>query len=155
MQNKKVRLRIGDVLNIDLGNGEYSFARVLETDVAFYNLKSTHIPSIQEILSTPILFRIHVMDYAIKSARWPVIGHASLEDELQEPSMYFKQDPINGELSLYTESDGDYYERPATREECEGLECAAVWDPEHVEDRLRDHFAGVPNKWEESLKIKD
>lgn len=27
-----------------------------------------------------------------------------------------------------------------------------VWSPEHVEDRLRDHFAGRPNKWEESLR---
>ena len=28
----------------------------------------------------------------------------------------------------------------------------AVWEPAHVEDRLRDHYAGAPNKWVESLR---
>jgi hypothetical protein len=40
------------------------------------------------------------------------------------------------------------------REDCVGLERAAVWEPEHIEDRLRDHFNGIKNIWEESLKIK-
>ena len=31
---------------------------------------------------------------------------------------------------------------------------AAVWDPQHVEDRLRDHFAGLPNKWVQSLALR-
>lgn len=38
--------------------------------------------------------------------------------------------------------------------ECEGLECAAVWSPEHVEDRLRSHYAGVPCEWALSLRLK-
>ena len=29
------------------------------------------------------------------------------------------------------------------------------FDPEHVEDRLRDRRAGRPNKWAESLALKD
>jgi len=36
-----------------------------------------------------------------------------------------------------------------------GLERAAVWGPSHVEDRLRDHYAGRKNKWVESLRIKE
>lgn len=44
-------------------------------------------------------------------------------------------------------------EEPASRQELEGLEVAAVWDPEHVEDRLRDHFSGRPNKWVESIRL--
>jgi len=44
--------------------------------------------------------------------------------------------------------------RQASRAECEGLERCAVWEPEHVEDRLRDHFAGKPNVWVESLRLK-
>ncbi|WP_448115483.1 hypothetical protein [Mesorhizobium amorphae] len=34
-----------------------------------------------------------------------------------------------------------------------GLECAAVWDPEHVVDRLRDPADGRPNKWVERLAV--
>jgi hypothetical protein len=36
--------------------------------------------------------------------------------------------------------------------ECTSLERAAVWDTEHIEDRLEDYFNGRENKWVESLK---
>lgn len=45
--------------------------------------------------------------------------------------------------------------RRATKMACEGLERAAVWEPEHVEERLRDLYVGKPNIWVEQLKIKD
>jgi hypothetical protein len=70
-------------------------------------------------------------------------------------SRFFKQDPISGELSIYWEEwrDGSWHEEPATLDECAELERAAVWDPVHVEGRLRDHFAGTPNTWAASLAI--
>ncbi|MGO7031660.1 hypothetical protein ACCS91_05355 [Rhizobium ruizarguesonis] len=37
-------------------------------------------------------------------------------------------------------------ESPLSFEEADRLECAAVWSPEHVEDRLRDHLNGISNK---------
>lgn len=60
----------------------------------------------------------------------------------------FQQDPMSGALSIYWEKpDGSWGEDPATRAQCAGLERTAVWDPEHLEDRLRDHRAGRPNRW--------
>jgi hypothetical protein len=44
--------------------------------------------------------------------------------------------------------------RPAAPEECVGLEGVAVWDPTHVEDRLRDHYAGRPNAHLAYMKVK-
>ena len=60
------------------------------------------------------------------------------------------QDVITKEFSIYHQ--GNIL--PATYEEIKNLECAAVWEPEHVEDRLRDYFSGVPNVWVEDLKPK-
>jgi hypothetical protein len=45
--------------------------------------------------------------------------------------------------------------RPATKQECIGLEREAGWDPTLVEDRLRDHYAGRRIKSVESLKIRE
>lgn len=42
--------------------------------------------------------------------------------------------------------------RPASYEECEGLERCALWDAEHIEDRLRSYYDGVPDKWSEPLR---
>lgn len=44
-------------------------------------------------------------------------------------------------------------ETPATKTEAKGLERAAVWDPEHIQDRLRDHYMGRLNKWVKLLRI--
>jgi hypothetical protein len=91
------------------------------------------------------------MDYAVKSGRWPIIGWAPLEPRLLFPLRFFIQDKISGRFSVYHEN-GTIV--PASRAEVEGLEPAAAWDPEHVEDRLRDHFAGAKNIWLESMRPK-
>lgn len=152
MRKRKVRLNVGDILKIDLGDGFFSFARVLHNPmIAFYGIRTKSTPDIEAIISAPVIFKIAVMNYAVTSGRWLIIGSRPLEEELHAPIHFFKQDIISKKYSIYTDNN---VEIPATKEECIRLERAAVWDPEHVEDRLRDHFAGVPNIWVESLKLK-
>ncbi len=43
--------------------------------------------------------------------------------------------------------------RPATRDERAPLERGAVWDSEHVEDRIRDAYAGRESAWIRSMQI--
>jgi hypothetical protein len=89
------------------------------------------------------------MDYAVKSGRWPIVGHIPLEDRLVPPPKFI-QDPLNkNSFSIY--ENGQI--RKATREQCAGLERAAVWEPEQMEDRLRDHYTGRKNEVFEKLKM--
>lgn len=149
MVNKKNPLVVGDVIKINLKNGLYCFGQVLnEPLMVFYEIQSTTIPKIGDIVSSPVLFKICVMNYAVTSGRWEVIGNSPLDSKLMTEPKFFNQDAISKEFCIYFKDK----EIPATREECEGLERAAVWDPSHVEDRLRDYYAGVPNQWVESLK---
>lgn len=150
--NKKRRTS-GDIVSIPLGDGGIAFARVLkEPLVAFYDLRASAVPPIEDILRSCVAFKVFVVNYAITNGMWPVIGNAPLEDALREEPLFFKRDKLSGKLSIYKDSTAQ--EWPATRAECEGLECAAVWDPHHIVDRLIDHFAGRPNKWVESLRPK-
>lgn len=152
MTRKRQKRRIGDILKIDLGDGSLAFARVLEEPlIAFYDLRADVPIAVERIIQSPIAFKIWVMNYAVTSGEWPVIGHAPLDEDLKEEPRFFKKDAISGQLSIYW---GNGCEKPATLEDIEGLECAAVWEPEHVVDRLRDHFAGRPNMWVESLRPK-
>ena len=151
MRNKKIERTVGDVIKIAFEDGNICFGRVLEEPlIAFYDLKTDSVPEIDEVISLPILFKVWVMNHAITSGSWEVVGHKKLEASLTEPVQFFKQDPISKGVCLYVNSE----EVPAAREQCEGLERAAVWNPEHVEDRLRDYYLGVPNQWVESLKLK-
>jgi hypothetical protein len=152
MKKGKVRLQVGNILKIDLGDGFFSFARVLrEPIIAFYGIRTDKVPDMETIISSPVLFKIAVMNNAVTFGRWAVIGSRPLEPDLLLPIRFFKQDMISKRYTI--SNDVDDKEMPATKEECAGLERDAVWSAEHVEDRLRDHFAVVPNCWVESLKL--
>jgi len=137
---------------IPLSDGFYGFCRALTfPNAEFFDYRASDIPPVDIIVSKPVMFRICVMKYAFTGRRWTRVGTAPLRaDETGKRWFYFKQ---SEDGRLFKTRDG-MEEVPSTWEEAQGLECAAGWDPEHVEDRLRDHFANRPNKWVESLRPK-
>ncbi|WP_426757331.1 immunity 26/phosphotriesterase HocA family protein [Myxococcus sp. Y35] len=150
MQKKRQRRRVGDVVAVDLGEGYTAFGQVLsEPLVAFYDLKSRDVPPVEEITVCPVLFVVNVMNYAVTRGEWPVIGRAPVDAELVEGLRFGKVDHYGDEHCVVL---WDGRQEPASLEEAEALEPAAVWDPSHVVDRLNDHYAGRPNKWLESLR---
>jgi len=154
MTIKKRQIRnLGDIVKIDLEDGFHAYARVLEEAMfAFYDCRTKEDLGIEQVAAAPVLFQIAVMDHAVKRGRWPVVGHLPLDSKLAAPPPRFIQD-VNRPDSFSIYQHGIIH--PATKEECRGLERAAVWDPTHVEDRLRDHYAGRKNKWFESMRIKE
>jgi hypothetical protein len=149
---KRQRRRAGDVVRIDLGAGFHTYARVLPDPLfAFYDCRRVGEASMPEILASQILFRLAVMNHAVKAGRWPVIGHEPLKGEMLILRPNFIQDPIDKRFfSVY--ENGII---PAARGQCRGSERASVWEPEHVEDRLRAHYAGSVNHIVELLKLRD
>jgi hypothetical protein len=150
---KRQRRRVGDVLRIDLGAGFHTYARVLpDASFAFYDCRVVREASLPEILASQILFQIAVMNHAVTTGRWAMIGHEPLSGAMLLLPPKFIQDPIDKAIfSIYENG----VIRPATREQCLGLERASVWEPEHVEDRLRDHYAGRMNHIVELQKLSD
>jgi hypothetical protein len=116
--------------------------------MAFYLFRSREQIAYLEVVTSPLAFKIWVMDSAVKSGRWEVVGNVPLEPEEQISPWFFKQDRHSKKLSLYRQSE----ETPADFAMCEGLERAAVWSAEHVESRLEDHIMGRSNKWVELLR---
>lgn len=149
----------GRVVRIDLGDGTCAYGRqLLGVRVEFYHrIGSPDEPiDLLEVVATPVAFAVAVMDRAFRhGSRWQLLDVVSLSDE-EKTTVYrsAKKDPISGRLSIYWEDPaaGTYGETPATPDECLALEPAAVWDPEHVEERLHDHFNRRSNRWVESLR---
>jgi hypothetical protein len=141
---------VGDIVSIPLGQDRYAFGWVLEEPlVAIFDYLSTEsAPPVDLVARHNVAFKIWVMNHAFTKGTWPTIGHKELGDAEREKPYFFKQDPISGSLSITR--DGSE-ETPASQEEVIGLECAAVWEPSHVIDRINDYFAGVPNRWVTSL----
>ena len=152
----------GRVVRIPLGDGSVAWGRQLRGAwVQFYDrfddLADADAVALREVVDGEVAFRVAVMDHAFRrSSSWTLLDVVPLS-RMEASQVYrsFKQDPL-GAISIYWQKpDGSWGEDGATREECAGLERAAVWDPAHVEDRLRDYRAGRLNKWVESLSLSD
>lgn len=141
-------------MQIPRAGGKRSFGWVLkEPLVAYFDYEmERESGGIDDLIDAGIAFRLWTAMFAIEKCLWPVIDSRSPPSSLLDGPWFFKTDPISGEITKTLMGGMD--EVSATPEECVVLERAAVWDPEHVIDRLDDHFAGRPNKWVESLKFK-
>jgi hypothetical protein len=140
---------LGSILKIPFGDGQYAFGQVLgDPEIAIFDFSDQGDPSLEEIVSAPLLWRLWVMRSAVSSGRWVKIGKAAIRPEFSVQVPRFKRDPISKDFSLYINGQ----ETPVRAEDCLPYECAAVWSAEHVEDRLRDHSQGVENKWLKSLR---
>jgi hypothetical protein len=145
----------GAFIEINLPNGKYSYGRILaKASFAFYNIYSDEkVTDLDRIGKSNVLFINAVYKYAITKSRWKIIGVSEIKSELQILPMEFIQDILNPtHFEIYNPNTGEI--KPAKRADCIGLEKAAVWEPEHIEDRIIDYFEGRPNRWVESLKIK-
>ena len=152
--NKRIKRKEGDIVLIKLPNNSFCYGRVLADPLlAFYNLNTSQpLLDIDQIIEKNVLFKVWVIKHAITSSRWEIIGNRNLDSNLISSSLFFKQDMLTKEFTIYDSRTG--LEISAGYDECKSLERAAVWEPEHIEDRLKDFFEGNANKWVESLKPK-
>jgi hypothetical protein len=152
MLTKRQQRTIGAIVKIPLGDGRHTYGQILpEADCAIFDARTSMELEIADIVRRPVLFRVAVYKHAFTRSGWPKVGTAPLREEFAQPVPKFMQDIIEPtSFSIYI---GGQI-RPASRAECVGLERSAVWEPEHVESRIRDHYNKVPNKWVESLKIR-
>ena len=148
-----IRRTIGSVHAVPLAGGVYGFCIALAgADFAFFDCRSDSAELPTDLLDRPILFRIAIHKSAWTRGRWPRVAKLKVPPGLLAAVPMFMRDRLRpDQYSIYL--DGEI--RPATRAECIGLERMAIWDPEHAESRLEDHFAGRPNVWVLQLAIGD
>lgn len=151
----KQRITLGSILEINIKNEYFTYAQILtEADCAFFDYKTKErLTDLSVLEKADVLFIVAVYDHAITTGRWAKIGTLNIRQSLKNKPMKYIQDSLNPEkFELYDPNTGNT--KPARKEDCIGLEKAAVWEPEHVEQRIADHYEGKPNVWVEKMKIK-
>lgn len=150
------RITEGAILEIEIENQYYVYAQILKKGLgyAFFNNKFVRKLNDYEVLNkTPILFIIMVYDDVVLKGKWVKVAKLPIREELLNLPMQFIQDKHNPQnFELYNPNTGEI--SIAKKEQCIGLESAAVWAQNHVEERIRDYYLGVPNAWLEQLKVK-
>jgi Immunity protein 26 len=128
-----MKIKLGDMLAIPLHDGRFVFGRVLnDASIGIYRYiaGSKDEPPPTE---TDYLFVVGVYRDVLTSGQWPRIAHIPFETEeesWQPPCVVC--DPITGKRSIYHKG----VIRSASVAECKDLEPAAVWDKEHIIDRI-------------------
>lgn len=153
---KRQRITEGAILEINIENDYYVYAQILVKGLgyAFFDYRSKqHLTDLDELLKCEILFIVMVYNDVVTQGKWIKVGKLRIRQDLLVQPMKFIQDSTNPDkFELYNPNTGEIVN--ATKAECVGLERASVWESNHVEDRIRDHYLGVPNVWVEQLKIK-
>lgn len=132
MTKKRRRLKLGDVYAIPLPNGKYAFGRTFnDASIAIYKHIGDTVEEIPD--AEEYQFTVGVYDYVLKSGEWTLVDNRPFENEEETwPPPCCVIDQISGKYSIYHKGEM----RKASKSECEGLEQAAVWEAEHIIDRI-------------------
>lgn len=129
---KRKRIKLGDVYAIPLPSGKFAFGRrFLDASIAIYRHIGKNIDDIPK--TEEYQFIVGVYDYVLKTGNWPIVDSrpfANIEEAEPPPACII--DSISGEYSIYYKGEI----RDASKEECKDLEVAAVWEAEHIVDRI-------------------
>ena len=130
----KIRVNVGDVFQINLPTGKFAYGRVYQDALVKIYKKVTDEHNNPPIGSRNFLFQVGMYADLLTTGKLQIVGHdpfKSEEDSWGDPSCI--QDPISNNYSIYHKGNI----RDSTKEECEGLEKAAVWDLNHIIERIQ------------------
>ena len=79
---KRQQRTVGAILRIDLEDGYYNYAQILEFGVAFFDIhvKEAELESLDILLEKPILFIVEVYNDVITRGRWIKVGKLPIID---------------------------------------------------------------------------
>ena len=130
--SKRKKVKLGDVFAIPLPNSKYAFGRrYRDASIGIYKHIGVDVNDLPQ--QEEYQFIVGVYDDVLKSGKWPIVDNRPFKNEEEEwPPPYYMKDPITGKYSIYHKGQ----DRKSTEQECKGLEVAAVWEAEHIIDRI-------------------
>lgn len=138
----------GDIVAIELDRYVISYGRFINKEfVTLYDYHTKTVETdLERIVSQAIIFTAWIYPAMVKDSAWTFIGNVPLAQYPLEIPDFFSQPQFSRQLEAceiaQTDMKGNVTYRPATQEACIGLERYASWGWEHIERRLRYHYAG-------------
>lgn len=143
---------IGAFVRVPIDETYHTYGRIINNLVyAFYDFRTeSEISDFKLIEKSNILFKLIVHRSAVTKGYWKIIGLQELPEDLKIPVPFFTQTIGNhNDCSIVTDGNSIKVE-PI---DCIGLERLAVWEHDHVEQRLKDYYNGVRNNYAYALRL--
>lgn len=151
---KRQKYTVGSIVEIPINNGEYyCYGQLIGYgECAVFDFRSQEPLTDLSILdNAKTLFRVVIYRHVIGQGEWLKVGKRPIREEFKYfPDHYIYHD-WNHRFFLYRVETGEIIR--ASKEECRGLERSAVWDSNHVEDRIVAHYNNMPYGWQQEEYI--
>jgi hypothetical protein len=124
----------GDIYAIKLPQQEhYAYGRVMKDNAVQFFVYEDTVGTGADIVFNEVRFTLVVHKNFFNRQGVQCVGHKDFDDEASAwPPRTYTYDPIFKKYSIYYK--GEIVQ--ADKEQCEGLEPSAVWEADHVIDRL-------------------
>lgn len=141
------RMTVGSILEIPIFNEYFVYAQILPCkQSAFFDYRSKEpLREFDVLENIPVLFYLSVYTHVVSRGVWLKVGKIPLREEFKIVPLEFIYDKFQKKFSLYDPNTGII--TPSDKEQVRGLERAAVWDSNHVEERIRDYYNGDSCIW--------
>ncbi|KAB1110456.1 hypothetical protein [Micromonospora aurantiaca (nom. illeg.)] len=152
MEPLLVKFVPGSVFRVPAGPDNFAYGVMLShfPYVAFFDKRTGFgeggVPSI------PPMFVLVVAKPAYSKGQWGQPVRIIPAESLPPVPRFFWQSPTNKNDCKIVEPIKRRV--PASPHDCVGLEAEAVWSASHIESRIIDAYAGRPNIFAESLRVK-
>lgn len=142
----------GAVFRVPVGSNEFAYGVMLShfPYVAFFD-KRTEFRE-DGVPSASPMFVIVVAKSAYSKGGWGQPVRILPLEALPPIPRFFWQSPVNKNDCKIVEP--IKHRITASPHDCVGLEAEAVWSTAHIESRIIDTYAGRPNLFAESLRVK-
>lgn len=129
---KRQREKLGNIYAIPLPDGTFAFGRLHRERLAIAKERANDMYDIPDFKN--IDFYVGVYKDVLSDGVWPKVGNIPFDNDgdAWTPQTFIEDILKPGNFEIYYKGKI----RKATKDECLGLEVTAVWDREHVVDRL-------------------
>ncbi len=151
---KRQRFIPGSIVKIPIANGFHTYGRLLlRPYIEVFDCKTMdEIDDLDIISRKPVLFTVcFFYRQSISNGLWEIVGKLPFDESTINIPKQYRQPYHDASKCTIVDIFGN--ETPASIEECRGLERLAVWLPDNIVRRLNNHYDGIPDPSEKTLRL--
>jgi hypothetical protein len=153
---KRIKVKIGDIYALPLGNGEYAYAQLIDITpfnyFVVYDYKSSTFPEVQNLVEQKIIILTNTVDVFIKDLRWPFVGNISPPSGVIIPNFIVGRLKDGKEQIIVVDYHGNYL-RGATKEDKKTLLYQSSVSPAFLEHIAKHQLLGVGRSYPDIEKV--
>ncbi|MEW9702991.1 Imm26 family immunity protein [Paenibacillus sp. SI8] len=136
MPKKKIKPQMGDVFSISLNDEKFCYGQIVGMDtIIVYDIVGNEGQSIEDIISSSIMFLVHTTDVYIEDGKWHLLGNAPIPEDIKFPQ--YKTYTLDGYAIIDHNSN---ILRKASKVEEASLTGKKSYTPNVIEEAVKSKF---------------